>query len=159
MTGGAGPNITSLNVTSPEDSTVDELEVEVLSDSTTHGYIPILAEDPVCSDIIYAWDNSEGAQSIDCSIGSSGLYITQKVQVQHWDVSCGMIADKPTQTVTRSLPSIMLGTEAIYKQSITFCEYDSSGDATQKTIDVLTTTAPSSGSADPDGYILSGDCL
>ena len=156
---GTGPSITSLEVGSATSSTVDELSVEEVSDSDKFGYIPLLDADPVCSDTIYAWDETEGSQSIDCSIGSTGLYITQKVQVQQWDVSCGMIKERADSTTTRSLPSIQLGVEAIYKESITFCEYDSNGNASTRTIDVLTTTEPSSGSADPDGYMLSGECL
>jgi hypothetical protein len=83
------------------------------------------------------------------------LFIQQEIELQQWDVNCGVISDKAESVTTWNLPSVQLTTTKLYTQAITFCEYDSEGNASTKTIDVLTTTAPSDSSV-AAGHMITG---
>jgi hypothetical protein len=137
-----------------EEATV---EYNDTSSSSTNLYIPQLSKCPVNDDQIYGWTNTQAGFATTCSINGTGtiLSIDQKVQVQEWDVNCGVISNKKDSPTDVNLPTINLSTQKIYKRALTFCEYDSQGKASTKTIDVLSTDAPS-GASNADGYMITG---
>lgn len=135
-----------------EEATV---EYNDTSSSSTNLYIPQLAKCPIDNDTIYGWEGTQAGYSTDCTLDDDGLHIEQKIQLQQWDVNCGVISDKTASSTDWSLPPIQFTTEKIYKRSITFCEYDANGVASQRTINVLSTDAPSASSV-ADGHMITG---
>jgi hypothetical protein len=125
------------------------------SSSSERLYIPKLSKCPINNDTIYGWSDTQAGFKTTCTLDDDGLFIQQEIELQQWDVNCGVISDKAESVTTWNLPSVQLTTTKLYTQAITFCEYDSEGNASTKTIDVLTTTAPSDSSV-AAGHMITG---